>query len=51
VLIAREATKTLGMLTKYRYALELDTGPCTVHWSFFLEEYFGALDSGLLDVV
>jgi exonuclease SbcC len=92
--IAREASETLGVLTKYRYALELDTGQGFVIRDyanggvlravstlsggetflaslslalalskqiqlkgqsplefFFLDEGFGTLDSGLLDVV
>ena len=92
--IAREASETLGVLTKFRYALELDTGQGFVIRDyanggvlrtvstlsggetflaslslalalskqiqlkgqsplefFFLDEGFGTLDSGLLDVV
>ncbi|MGI6702501.1 MAG: AAA family ATPase [Clostridia bacterium] len=92
--IARKASETLGMLTKYRYALELDTGQGfiirdnanggvlravttlsggetfltslslalalseQIHLKgqsplefFFLDEGFGTLDGGLLDVV
>lgn len=92
--IAREASETLAMLTKYRYALELDTaqgfvvrdnangGVCRAVSTlsggetfltslslalalskqiqlkgqsplefFFLDEGFGTLDSGLLDIV
>ena len=92
--IAREASQTLAMLTKYRYSLELDTGQGFVIRDnanggvcravstlsggetfltslslalalskqiqlkgqsplefFFLDEGFGTLDSGLLDIV